>query len=139
LAKVFVLDNSIVMAWCFREIENAYAHQILEVLMVGKAFVPAIWLLEVGNSILVAERRNRITPGDGPAFLDSLAAMPIQVEPESADRVLGEILDLARKHQLSTYYTSYLDLAMRRKIPLATQDKALTRAAAACGVPLFEP
>lgn len=105
----------------------------------GKAFVPAIWLLEVGNGILVAERRNRIALGDGPAFLDSLAAMPIQVEPESADRVLGEILDLARKHQLSTYDASYLDLAMRRKIPLATQDKALIRAATACGVALFEP
>lgn len=127
------------MAWCFREIENAYAHLILEVLLVGKAFVPAIWLLEVGNGILVAERRNRIAPGDGPAFLDSLAAMPIQVEPESADRVLGEILDLARKHQLSTYDASYLDLAMRRKIPLATQDKALIRAATACGVALFDP
>lgn len=55
------------------------------------------------------------------------------------DRLLGEIVALARKHQLSTYDASYLDLALRKGLPLATQDKALIRAAADCGVALFQP
>jgi len=65
--------------------------------------------------------------------------MQIRVEQEPADRMLNEIFALAREHQLSTYDASYLDLAMRRGLPLATLDKSLRRAAGRCGVPLFKP
>ena len=68
-----------------------------------------------------------------------LAELPFQVEQEPPARLLGEIFALAREHQLSTYDASYLDLALRRALPLATQDKSLRRAAVKCGVEVFKP
>lgn len=100
---------------------------------------PAVWPLETGNVVLVAISRKRISPDDGARFLSLLESLPFEVDGISPGRMFGEILALARKHQLSTYDASYLDLALRRQLPLATQDKALIRAAADCGVALFQP
>ncbi len=104
----------------------------------GILLVPSIWPLEFANTLLVAERRNRIGADQRDRIINDLDALPIKVEQESRERVLGEVLPLARKHQLSTYDASYLDLAVCCKLPLATQDKALIRAAAECGVALFK-
>jgi predicted nucleic acid-binding protein len=71
--------------------------------------------------------------------LSLLESLPFEVDGISPGRMFAEIFALARKHQLSTYDASYLDLALRRQLPLATQDKALIRAAADCGVALFQP
>jgi predicted nucleic acid-binding protein len=95
--------------------------------------------LEVGNTLLVAERRNRISNLQLHFFLDMLSILNIEVEQESPERMLGEIVLLARKYQLSTYDASYLDLAIRRGLPLATQDKALLKAADNCGVNIYAP
>jgi predicted nucleic acid-binding protein len=72
-------------------------------------------------------------------ILELLNALPIRVEQESPERMLKEVLALAREQKLSTYDASYLDLAMRRALPLATRDAGLAHAAQRCGVPLFEP
>ena len=134
-----VLDNSIIVAWCFEDEISEYADGVMEAARDGVLLVPAIWPLEFANTLLVSERRNRIRPDQLDRIIKDLDALPIKVEHESRERVLGEILLLARKHQLSTYDASYLDLALRRQLPLATQDKALMRAAAECGVALFQP
>ena len=133
-----VVDNCIVMAWCLDDEPSSYARVLLERMTQGTAIQPSIWPLELGNALVVAERRNRITRVHADRFLERLSTFSIEVQFEPMERVVGEILALARKHQLSTYDASYLDLALRRKLPLATQDKALIRAAAECGVALFQ-
>jgi predicted nucleic acid-binding protein len=135
----FVIDNSIVMAWCFADAEDAYADTVLESLETGEALAPAVWPLETGNVLLVAERRQRINQAATIRFLELLNTLPIQVEQESPVRMFKEVLSLAREQELSTYDASYLDLAMRSDLPLATRDAALVKAARRCGVPLFEP
>ena len=132
----FVLDNSIVMAWCFEDESNVLADSILESLQRSKAIVPAIWPLEVGNVMLVAERRGRLSEADSTRFLSMLSSLPVYSEPETRQRTMSNILFLAREQQLSTYDASYLDLAMRQGIPLATLDKRLMHAADVCQVDL---
>jgi predicted nucleic acid-binding protein len=132
----FVLDNSIVMAWCFEDESSAMADAVLEQLQTKLAIVPAIWPLEVGNALLVAERRGRLSEADSAHFLTMLSALPIQSEIETRQRAMSDILFLAREHKLSSYDASYLDLAMREGVPLATLDKGLKRAANQCHVSL---
>ena len=132
----FVLDNSIVMAWCFEDESNAMADAVLEQLQTKFAIVPAIWPLEVGNVLLVAERRGRLSEADTFQFLTMLANLPIRSEIETRQRAMSDILFLAREHKLSTYDASYLDLAMREGVPLASLDKGLRRAATQCQVSL---
>lgn len=125
-----VVDNSVVMAWCFADAGGEYADRILDRLESEEVLVPAIWPLEVGNVLLVAEKRKRLTQADSIRFLALLGKLPITVEQETPDRMLKEILALAREYNLSTYDASYLDLAMRKGLPLATLDEALIKAAA---------
>lgn len=135
----FVVDNSVVMSWCFEDEGNGYAEAVLESLESGEAFVPAIWPLEAGNVLLVAERKKRLGQASVVRFLALLSGLPITVEQESPERMLKEIVSLAREHGLSTYDASYLDLAMRLDLPLATQDASLVKAAQKGKVPIFDP
>ncbi|MCS7221251.1 MAG: type II toxin-antitoxin system VapC family toxin [Anaerolineae bacterium] len=133
----FVLDASIALAWCFEDEPSAYAERVLERLGEGEAYVPALWALEIGNALLSAERRGRLTPAESTRFLELLRQLPIHLEEMPLPRVWGEILTLARAYQLSTYDAAYLDLAMRLGLPLATLDDALHQAATHCGVKML--
>jgi len=135
----FVVDNSVVMSWCFEDEGNGYAEEVLESLETGKAFVPAVWPLEAGNALLVAERKRRLSEASVVRFLALLGGLPITVEQETPDRMLKEVVSLAREHGLSTYDASYLDLAMRLDLPLCTRDASLVKAAKKCKVPVFDP
>jgi predicted nucleic acid-binding protein len=134
----FVVDNSVVMAWCFEDEAGGYADTVLDALAQGEALVPGIWPLEVVNVLLVGERKGRLTAADTTRFLHLLDKLPIQVVPEPPGRVTGAVLTLARDQGLSSYDASYLDLAMREGLPLATLDETLRRAAARSAVPLLE-
>lgn len=136
--KSFVIDNSIVMSWCFKDETDNYADAVLNKLEYSTAFVPCIWPLEVGNVLLVAERNKRLRQADSIRFIALLSELPIVVEPESPDRMMNEIVSIARAYDLSTYDASYLDLAMRKGIPIATLDKGLLRAAKKSNVPVIK-
>ncbi len=133
----FVVDNSVVMSWCFADEESTYADEVLAKLESLEALVPAIWPLEIGNVLLVAERRKRLSKADSIRFLELIYDLPISVNQESPERMTGEIVALARDQKLSTYDASYLDLAMRKGLPIATQDAALRKAAINCEVVVF--
>lgn len=133
----FVIDNSIVMAWCFDDESNEKTDRILIRLESAKAYTPAIWPLEVCNVLLVAERRKRINEAETTRFIALLGKLPIIVEHEQPERMIKEIVMLARSHQLSSYDASYLDLAMKKGLPLATLDKNLINAAKRCNVQLL--
>lgn len=139
MPKRFVVDNSIVMAWCFKDEANPYSDAVLECLDGHEAVVPAIWPLEVGNVLAVAERKRRLDNASVTRFLELLDQLPLIYEPEQKTRMLKNVLDLAREYRLSTYDASYLDLAMRSGLPLATRAGDLTKASKQAGVPLFRP
>jgi predicted nucleic acid-binding protein len=135
----FVVDNSVVMSWCFTDEENDYADSVLTALETMTAAVPAIWPLEVANVLLVAERRKRLATSDSIRFLELLRELPIEVIQEAPQRMTSEIMLLAREQQLSSYDASYLDLATRKGLPLASADTRLRKAAEHSGVALFVP
>jgi len=135
--ELFVLDASVALAWGLEDESNEYTDAVLDVLERWEAIVPCIWPLEVGNALLAAERRGRITQAVVARFVEYLQSLPIVVEEAGSERVFGEALALARAQGLSLYDASYLDLALRFGFPLATQDRALREAASRCGVEIF--
>ena len=136
MSENFVIDNSVVMTWCFKDETSQYADAILDSLEIVTGFVPSIWPLEVGNVLLVAERNRRLSEADSTRFIFLLTELPIIVEQEPPERMIKEIFALARKHRLSSYDASYLDLAMRKGLPIATLDKNLIAAAKRSKVPI---
>ena len=134
----FVLDCSVTMAWCFDDEATPYTNSVRDALVDIRAVVPSLWPLEVANVLLVAERRNRLEKADTTRFLALLQALPIRVDQGTSQRALREILDLAREQELSSYDASYLELAIREGLPLATLDGRVKDAAARVGVPLLD-
>jgi predicted nucleic acid-binding protein len=137
MAKSFVVDNSVVMSWCFKDQANPYADSILEKLADAVAYVPTVWPLEVVNVLLAAERNKFISEADSIRFISLLSQLPITIEYESSERAMKDLLGLARSHILSSHDASYLDLAMRKGLPLATLDEKLRRAAKSTKVGLL--
>lgn len=135
----FVLDCSIVFAWYFADESDQYADAVATALPGTPAVVPALFHLEVANTLVVGERRKRSTEAQAAAFLARLAALPIAVDAQTIARAWSDIISLARAQNLSTYDAAYLELAARESLPLATLDDRLQAAAKAVGVPLFKP
>lgn len=129
MVKHFVVDNSVVMSWCFKDETNKYADTVLDRLTESAAVVPSIWPLEVVNVLLLAERQKRLSESDSIRFITLLSQLPIVVEYERPEKMMRELLALARAYNLSSYDASYLDLAMRKGFPIATLDNKLIEAA----------
>ena len=120
-----MLDCSVAMSWVFPDEASEATDRLRESMVEGHAFVPALWPVEVGNVLLTAIRRGRITVDDRPKICSSLEALPIEIDPVSTSRAWGAALDLARRHRLSSYDAMYLELAVRMRLPLATLDRVL--------------
>jgi predicted nucleic acid-binding protein len=135
---VFVVDNSVVMAWCFEDETTPYTERVLDRLRGTQAMVPAIWPLEVANVLLIAERRDRLNEAQTAHFAQLLQVLPILVEEADVARILGSVLAVGRAHRLSAYDAAYLELAARQGLPLATQDSRLRKAAGSAGVAVLQ-
>jgi predicted nucleic acid-binding protein len=135
----FVLDNSITLSWFFKDEANDYANAVRDGLNQSEAVVPSLWFLEVANAVVMGERRGRSTPAQAATWLGLLAALPIVGDDETSARAWSDTLGLARAHNLTSYDASYLELAMRRGLPLATLDAKLKNAATAVGVAMYSP
>lgn len=125
----FVVDNSVVMAWCFEDESDAYTDGIQDLLAHNVAFVPSIWPLEVANVLLVAERKKRLTKAASGHFIAMLSQLPIDVDPMEPQRVFHDIVSLARQYKLTSYDASYIELAIRKGLPIASLDNAILKAA----------
>ena len=129
------------MRWFFgdgKPQELAYAGKVLDAMKIAEAIVPATWGLEVANVIAKAEAKALVTEARSEAFLEMLEGVSIEVDVATFARALGTTLQLARRYKLSAYDASYLELALRRGIPLATLDEDLRKAANKAGVKRFE-
>ncbi len=136
----FVLDCSAALAWVFGDEATAESERLLDDLTNGaRAWVPSLWHLELANVMLGAVRRKRIDQAGVEGFLTQLGAYDIRVDGETVPRAWTKTLDLAQQHGLSAYDAAYLELALRRGLPLASTDSALVAAARAAGVGLLLP
>ena len=114
MSENFVIDNSVVMAWCFEDETSQYTDAILDRLEVSTAVVPSIWPLEVGNVLLVAERKKRLSQADSIRFIALLTELPITIEQELPERMLKEIL--------ATLNNGLIAAAKRSQVPIAEHN-----------------
>lgn len=132
-----VIDASVTAAWCFQDEASDASRALLRSVPYRQVVVPLLWHAECANFLLVAERRKRVSPGRCEELLDLLGALPIETDEETT-RIRGPVFRLAKTQELTVYDAIYLDLAARRRIALATRDKALRRAAVALNVALID-
>lgn len=135
----FVLDNSVVMRWLFvdgSETDRGYASHVLDRLgdLEMQATAPSIWPLEVANVIARAESEGILHEARSTRFLRLIENLDVVVDNDTALNAMGATLHLARRYRLSAYDASYLELALREAVPLATLDIALQQAANQAGV-----
>jgi predicted nucleic acid-binding protein len=127
----FVLDSSVALAWLLPDEANPSADALADRLTQQAALVPAIWPLEVGNALLMAQRRSRIKDEDLLRLAAIVSALPIHVDQSPSAPALGAVLELAKRLGLTTYDAAYIELAQRRALPLATSDEKLRQACVA--------
>ena len=132
----FVLDCSIAISWCLVDENNDYANAILEMMPDCEAYVPGIWSLEVANTLLVTERRNRMTQEQSQLAIVLLQSLLIHVDEATDSQALSSTFTLGRQEGLAAYDAAYLELAIRLNLPIATIDRRLAEAATRCGVGL---
>lgn len=129
---ISVIDASLTTAWLLPDESNSRVNALIARVEIEGGIIPLHWHFEVRNALLMAERRGRIAAGTIGMHLSRLNRLSLDTD-QSPN--LDAALDLARRHHLSFYDALYLELALRRDIPLATLDSALDRAASAEGLP----
>ena len=134
---LFVLDASVAVSWFVDVPVHPYAAEVRHQLAAGKArgVSPPLWTLEFGNGILVAERRKLLSPIQADECIEKMNhLLRSNVELDTIDPAIDDLLPISRKYQLTVYDASYLALALRRQLPLATLDKRMQAAAKLAGV-----
>lgn len=135
----WVIDACLALQWFLEdEADRAYSLAILKGLSENEALVPILWYYEVGNGLTMAHRRKRITFQQVTEFLNRLELLPVRVAAQEPATIC-QLPNLAQVHELTNYDAAYLELAMRLRLPLATNDRSLKRAAAAANVTLVQP
>jgi predicted nucleic acid-binding protein len=131
-----VIDPSVALAWLLPDETTPRAAAIRAAVENGaEAWIPVHWWLEIGNGLLMAERRGRITPEQVVLALSLVNALPFEEDEETAEQIPARTFALAREHGLTIYDAAYLELAQRRGAILATFDEQLLKAAAKEKVP----
>ena len=123
----FVLDSSVALAWVLPDESNPALDRLCDRLSNDVALVPPIWPLEIGNALLVAMKRGRLRTRDLNRLTSELRALPVEIDTASTARSLDETLSLAQRYDLTTYDASYVELAQRRNVALATLDHRLRK------------
>lgn len=127
----FVLDSSVALAWLLPDEASPAADALADRLTQHSALVPAIWPLEVGNALLMAQRRSRIKDDDVLRLAATVSALPIEVDQDPTAQALVAVLKVAKQLGLTSYDAAYIELAQRRSLPLATLDAKLRQACVA--------
>lgn len=128
----FVLDNSVVSGWLLDSQASAYCDAVAERLQTGRAIAPPLLPLEYTNVLRTACKRQKIIGEQAHEMLAMLAGLPIDIDTTPPNP--AQLFDLALRYALTSYDAAYLDLALRRSLPIATQDQALANAAVVAGV-----
>jgi predicted nucleic acid-binding protein len=132
-----VLDGSAALAWIYPDEISIEIIAVFDSVMHFGAIVPSLWRIEVANSLIVSVRRSRITQKERDIALKSLRDLHIITDPETDIHIWSNTLSLADRHNLTVYDATYLELALRLSLPLATLDKELRTAAELEGVQLL--
>jgi predicted nucleic acid-binding protein len=134
----FIVDASVGFAWVYQGQATPETDHLLNEIAAGATvIVPGLWFLEMSNVLLMAQRRHRLTAAQRKAAMEKLSALQLTVNEEGSRNAFGKTSELAEKYGLTIYDATYLELALRRSLPLASRDEALRNAAKQCGLKAF--
>ena len=129
------LDSSLALAWGLPDETSAQADRFLGRLTAeDMLWVPALWWYEISNALVMAERRRRLREAERLSLLDLYASLPVRTDSHLTTETMWRVQALAQGHTLSAYDASYLELAIRKGLELATLDRRLMVAAKAAGI-----
>ena len=128
----FVADMSVIAAWFLTGQATAYTKRMLDRAAKESVHLPALWVYEFSNVLVTLERRKKLSAAQSLGALDHIAALCMVVEPALPEA--GRLAELARQHSLSAYDAAYLELALRKRVPLASRDSGLAKAAVVVGL-----
>jgi predicted nucleic acid-binding protein len=126
---LIVVDASVALAWCYSDERTEAVLHVFKLVATDGAVAPSVWPLEIANSLQVAVRKKRITRPYRDALLVNFRRLAVEIDQQTAVGIWGEVLGLADRHELTVYDASYLELALRLGLPLASLDQNLRRAA----------
>ena len=129
-----VLDGSATLAWCFEDEATPAIDAVMERVAHGGATAPALWRVEVANGLQMAVRRKRIDEAYRDEAFVKLGALDVRIDSKGDEHVWSATVQLAASQGLTVYDACYLELAQRRRLPLATLDAELARAARRVGI-----
>lgn len=132
-----VLDASVAIAWVASDESSASADDLHEKVLLQGAVVPGLWFVEVANVLLKKVRKKQMPLDDATLGLARLCDMRIVRDTEPEQETTSRTFELAHRHRLTAYDAAYLELAVRRNLPLATLDAELRAAALAESVELL--
>ena len=124
-----VLDASMAVAWLFDDERTAAAHAVMRRVVAEGALVPTLWRLEVANVLRNAARRGRCNAAYVDRSLARLGRLAIRCDEDTDRHAWGATRQLSREEDLTLYDAAYLELALRKQLPLASCDSALIAAA----------
>lgn len=130
----FVVDNSVVIGWCFQSQAMEYSDKVLDMLSDETAHVPGLWVLEFSNILRKSLKAGKIDEARAAQLVDMVGSLPLSID--HAPVTVADNLRLATKYGLTSYDAAYLELAMRMRMPIAASDGALREAAVRAGVGL---
>jgi predicted nucleic acid-binding protein len=133
----FVVDASVAMSWCFLHEAMPATRKLLTDISEKSVLVPGWWYVEIANVLVLAERKGRINADQVAEFIALIEALDVEIDNDSPQRAFSQLLPLCRTHRLTSYDAIYLDLALRRKLPLASLDEPLRKATKKLGIKLL--
>ncbi|MGD0272058.1 MAG: type II toxin-antitoxin system VapC family toxin [Candidatus Sulfotelmatobacter sp.] len=132
-----VLDSSVALAWVYANETTDAILRVFDSVRVDGAWIPGLWRWEIANVLQLNVRRGRHSEDFRDDAVDTLALLPVKVDAEADRQAWSATLHLAERHGLTVYDAAYLEIASRRKIPLATLDRQLRAAATGEGIQLL--
>jgi len=132
-----VLDASITIARFHWDEVTPMIVAVFDGVNLHGACVPPFWKVEVANVLEMQVRRKRYGLAERDRILADIAGLKIEIDMDSPNYLWSTTLNLAHRHDLTVYDAIYLELAIRRNLPLATLDSDLRDAATREGVTLL--
>jgi predicted nucleic acid-binding protein len=133
MSERFVADASIAVAWVHPAQATPQTEALLQAIYDGAVVeAPALWPLEVANALLVLVRRRKLAAHERQRALIALQNLPVELDHEMSSLAFTTLSALAAEHRLSVYDAAYLELALRKKLPLGCKDGPLRTAAKRC-------
>lgn len=138
MIAAFVADASVAIGWVHPAQATTETAAMLDAVADGAALeVPALWPLEVANALTVLVRRRKLRADERQLALVWLRGLPLRIDHDAASLAFSRLSELATAHDLSVYDAAYVELALRRGLPLGCKDGPLRKAARKAGAALW--